>query len=127
VSLVEVLIVVTIMSLLAAAVVLVAFPELDKARVRTAKMGAQAVADAADIYRRIDHAEDATCPTVQDLVAARKLHPRRVTDPWGSRFAVQCEEEDTHGISPGRDHRLGTRDDVRDDLPPEQVETIAKM
>jgi general secretion pathway protein G len=127
VTLVEVLIVVTIMSLLAAAVVLVAFPELDKARVRTAKMGAQTVAEAAEIYRRIDHPDDDTCPTVQHLIQARKLNPKRVTDPWGSRFAVQCEEEDTHGISAGRDKRLGTRDDVRDDLPPEQVESIAKM
>jgi general secretion pathway protein G len=127
VSLVEVLIVVAIMSIIAGMAVFVAYPELRKARVRAAKMGALAVAEAAQSYRQIDHADDPACPTLQELIEARKLDAKRVKDPWGSRYAVGCEDEETHGISLGRDKRLGTPDDVRDDLPPEQVESVARM
>jgi general secretion pathway protein G len=127
VSLVEVLIVVAIMSVISGMAVFVAYPELKKARVRTAKMGALAVAEAARTYMEIDHAGDPACPTVQELVEARKLDGKRVKDPWGSRYAVGCDDEEIHGTSLGRDKRLGTPDDVRDDLPAEQVETIARM
>jgi prepilin-type N-terminal cleavage/methylation domain-containing protein len=127
VSLVEVLIVVAIMSIIAGMAVFVAFPELKKARVRTAKMGALAVAEAAETYRQIDHADDPACPTVQQLIEERKLDAKRVKDPWGSRYTVGCEDEETHGISLGRDRTFGTPDDVRDDLPPERVESIARM
>jgi general secretion pathway protein G len=127
VTLVEVLIVVAIMSVISGMAVFVAWPELKKARVRAAKMGALAVAEAAQSYRVIDHADDPVCPSLQELIEARKLDARRVKDPWGSRYAVGCEDEETHGISLGRDKRLGTPDDVRDDLPAERVEEIARM
>src|SRR5262249_39997488 len=72
VTLVEVLIVVAIMSVIAGAVTLVAFPELRKSRVRTAAIGAAEVAMAAKIYTEVDMVEEGPCPTVPDLVAAKK-------------------------------------------------------
>jgi len=128
VTLVEVLIVVAIMATIAGAVTLVAFPELRKARVRTAAMGAAAVREAAQIYKEVDLVEDApACPSVQDLVAARKLAPGKTADPWGTNYRVLCEDQDVHGASNGRDHRPGTADDVRDDIAPADVERIAGM
>ena len=74
VTLVEVLIVVAIMAVISGTVTMVAFPELRKARVRTAAMGADTVREAAKIYRDVDMAGDgAACPTVETLVEARKL------------------------------------------------------
>jgi general secretion pathway protein G len=127
VTLVEVLIVVAIMSVIAGAVTVVAFPELAKARVRTAAIGAKSVREAAKIYR-IDNAEDGpACPSVPDLVAARKLAAGETADPWGTEFRVLCEEDDVHGVSNGHDKRANTPDDVRDDLKPGDVARIAGM
>jgi general secretion pathway protein G len=128
VTLVEVLIVVAIMATIAGAVTLVAFPELRKARVHTAAMGALAVREAAQIYKEVDLVEDApACPSVQDLVATRKLAPDKTADPWGTPFRVLCEDQDFHGVSNGRDHKPDTADDVRDDIRPADVERIAAM
>jgi len=128
VTLVEVLIVVAIMAMIAGAVTLVAFPELRKARVRTAAMGAAAVRDAANIYQEVDLVEDGpACPSVHDLVAARKLLPGKTADPWGRSYRVLCEEKDMHGASNGRDGKPDTPDDVRDDIAPGDVARIADM
>ena len=128
VTLVEVLIVVAIMAMVASAVTLVAIPELQKARVRTAAMGAGAVREAAKIYQEVDMVQDGpACPSVQDLVAARKLDPSKTADPWGTRYRVLCEDQDVHSASNGRDRRPNTADDVRDDIAPGDVERIAKM
>jgi general secretion pathway protein G len=128
VTLVEVLIVVSIMAVIAGAVTLVAFPELRKARVRTAAIGAKQVSAAAKMYREVDLVETGPeCPTVPDLVAAKHLDGQNVRDPWGSTYRVQCEEEDVHGVSNGRDRRPQTADDVRDDLKPGDVERIAGL
>jgi general secretion pathway protein G len=128
VTLVEVLIVVAIMAVIAGMATIAAFPELKKARIRTAAMGAGAVQEAAKIYRDVDMVWDGTaCPTVTALVDAKKLDAKRVNDPWGTPYGVTCDEEDIHGVSAGNDRRPGTPDDVRDDVKPADVERIAGM
>jgi general secretion pathway protein G len=125
-TLVEVLIVVAIMATLAGMVTILAFPELIKARIRTAAMGAKAVRQAAQIYREVDMGGDASaCPTLPALLQAKKLDATRSDDPWGSRYDVACEGDDLHGVSAGRDRKPGTADDVRDDITPQDVERIA--
>jgi general secretion pathway protein G len=127
VTLVEVLIVVAIMAILAGATTVFVFPELRKARVRTAAMGADAVREAAVLHREIDlGGDDSVCPTVQDLIAAKKLRASRSDDPWGTRYNVVCGEE-LHGVSSGNDRRRDTPDDVRDDVKAPDVERIAGM
>jgi general secretion pathway protein G len=126
VTLVEVLIVVAIMSVVAGMATMVAFPELKRARVRTAAMGAGQVREAAKIYREIDMAgEGPVCPSVPELVAAHKLDQKRVNDPWGSQYHVGCEEEEIHGVSAGSDRKIHTADDVREDVTPADVDRIA--
>jgi general secretion pathway protein G len=127
VTLVEVLIVVAIMAVIAGMATMAAFPELKKARIRTAAMGAGAVREAAKVYRDVDLMGDGACPTVQALVDAKKLDDKRVNDPWGTRYAVLCDDDDLHGVSAGADHRHGTPDDVRDDVKPADVDRIAGM
>jgi general secretion pathway protein G len=127
-TLVEILIVVAIMATLAGMVTLVAFPELKKARIRTAAVGAGQVRAAAEIYREVDQRQDVSaCPTVDELVLAKKLRGKQSDDPWGTRYAVSCEDDELHGLSAGNDRKAGTPDDVRDDLKAPDVERIAGM
>jgi general secretion pathway protein G len=129
VTLVEVLIVVAIMSVIAGMVTLVAFPELKRARIRTAALSGKAVRQAAELYREVDLGGDrSSCPTVENLAAARRLDAKASGDPWGSRFHVECvEEDDLRAISPGSDRRLRTPDDVRDDVSPAEIEAISRL
>jgi general secretion pathway protein G len=126
VTLVEVLIVVAIMATIAGAVTMVAIPEYNRSRVKVAAMSAAAIREAAQAYRAIEDAAPDACPTVQDLVQARKIDARRADDPWGSTFKIECEGEDIRVISPGRDRKLGTSDDVRDGMKPAEIELASR-
>ena len=56
---------------------------------------------------------DDDCPAVEDLVRASIIDP--TTDPndaWGNAFAINCEEDAVHVLSPGPDEALGTDDDI---------------
>ena len=55
------------------------------------------------------------CPTTSDdLIAGGYIDPRRFVDPWRTRIAFSCSEEDAHAISLGPDRAFGTPDDVTD-------------
>ncbi len=126
VTLVEVLIVVTIMALIAGGAVLVAFPQLREARVKTAITSAGAVRQAAQLYVEVDMAGNTDkCPTVEDLVASRKLERGKTEDPWGRGFKVLCVDGEIRVLSLGADGREGTPDDVRDDTSLKDVAKIA--
>lgn len=53
------------------------------------------------------------CPTLTQLQHERKLSSQaRTDDPWGSRYRVACTESGIVVLSPGRDQKPGTADDV---------------
>jgi general secretion pathway protein G len=53
------------------------------------------------------------CPTLSRLQQDRKLAlDARTDDPWGQRFRVDCSGDTIRVISPGRDGKANTRDDV---------------
>ena len=72
VTLVEVLIVVAIMAVIAGGATYLVFPEYKKARIKTAVVGATTIKQAAEVFRELEALTDA-CPTIQDLVSARKI------------------------------------------------------
>jgi general secretion pathway protein G len=126
VTLVEVLIVVTIMALIAGGAVLVAFPQLREARVKTAITSAGAVRQAAQLYVEVDMAGATDrCPTVEDLVVAKKLERGKTEDPWGRPFKINCVDGEIRAVSVGADGKEGTPDDVRDDTSLKDVPRIA--
>lgn len=126
VTLVEVLIVVTILALIAGGAVLVAFPQLREARVKTAITSAGAVRQAAQLYIEVDKAGSVdTCPTVQELIDSKKLERGKTQDPWDQPFKIICADGEVHVLSFGADHKEGTPDDVRDDTPLKEVPRIA--
>ena len=128
VTLVEVLIVVSIMALIAGGATLLVFPEWKRARVRAAIVGASTIRQAAQNYMNLDaETELARCPSVDDLVATKKIDKGKTADPWGSTYKVACEDGDVHVSSPGHDRRDNTPDDLRDDTAPEAAAVIAKL
>lgn len=54
------------------------------------------------------------CPTLSQLKHERRLDTEvRTDDPWGQRYRVECVDSQISVVSPGRDGRTGTSDDVR--------------
>lgn len=68
---------------------------LNKARITSAKVGAGAVRQAAELYVATS-AEAGRCPQPQDLVAAKLLDPPSAADPWVTRSA-SCAKTATFG------------------------------
>jgi general secretion pathway protein G len=128
VTLVEVLIVVAIMAVIAGGATMLVFPEYKKARIKAAVIGASTIKQAAQTYIEIDMVGGAdTCPTMQDLVAGRKIDRQKTDDPWGVPYVINCADGEIHVISAGNDRKIGTPDDVRDDMKPAEVEKLAAL
>lgn len=110
-TLIEIMIVVTIIAMIAGGVALALVPRLEEARIKSTKTDAQALRSAVMLYVADN---PRSCPTVEDLVANRYLDStRRTTDAWGTEFQVSCEEGDIIVISAGPDLESGTEDDIQ--------------
>jgi general secretion pathway protein G len=126
VTLVEVMIVVAIMAVISGSAVLLVFPEFKKARIKTAYTTATQIKTAAEAYMEID-STTGTCPTIAELVSAKKLDGKKTDDPWGQPFRIKCEESELRVFSSGNDRKENTPDDIRDDFKPADIERVAKL
>ncbi|HLT39720.1 MAG TPA: type II secretion system protein GspG [Enhygromyxa sp.] len=84
---------------------------LDAARVEHAGLEILRLRQSVDLYR----IEKLECPNgVQDLVAAQ-IEPKPIEDPWGNEFVFTCpgEHDEVDIVSPGKDGKLGTADDIQ--------------
>lgn len=125
VTLIEVLIVVTIMALIAGGATLLVFPAFDKAKVSLAVEGARAIKQAADLYVHLSTSGEG-CPSVQDLVSAKSIGADKTADPWGQQYKISCSDGDVRVISAGADKKEGTGDDLRDNMSNAEVAKIAE-
>ncbi len=126
VTLVEVLIVVTIMALIAGGATLVAFPQYKESQVKSAKVSCEAVKQAAELYQNLEGSAD-QCPTLQDLVTSKKLDSKKTDDPWGTPYKVDCSEGEIRAVSAGRDKKFNTPDDVRDDFKDADIKRVKAL
>jgi len=127
VTLVEVLIVVAIMAVISGGATLLIFPQFKKAKIQAAKVGAEAVKQAAELYLNMDADTDA-CPTVQDLIQSKKLDAKKTDDPWNKPYRIVCGEGGELRVhSNGPDGKEGTPDDVRDDFKPSDIKRVAEL
>ena len=126
VTLVEVLIVVAIMAIIAGGATLLVFPQFNKARVKLAVEGARTIKQAADLYLNLNSTSDA-CPTIQDLVSAKAIDGKKVDDPWGQPYKIQCNGGDMTVSSTGADRKEGTQDDLKDDMKPADIEKVGNL
>jgi general secretion pathway protein G len=118
VTLIEVLIVVSILSLLSAGVAAAVVVVDQKARRDLAAKDAQSLRTLAMQWRSATASSE--CPTIARLRQDRILdRSSRARDPWGSAFAIRCDDDEIVVTSPGKDRKEGTDDDITEP-PPEQ-------
>ena len=109
-SLLEILVVLSIIALLAGVVAIGVMKHLESSRVTTTKLSARTLRSAA-MTHRLDHPDD--CPSFDALVQAGGVDETRGKDAWDSPFTVACDEKGAIRVtSPGPDKKLGTPDDV---------------
>ncbi len=126
VTLVEVLIVVTIMAIIAGGATIVLWPKLKQSRVKSAYTGATVIKSAAEQYQQLGGAEG--CPTIQALVSARQIDGNKTDDPWGQPYRIKCDEGgEVRVYSSGDDKKENTPDDIRDDMRQSELNKIAEM
>ncbi len=95
-------------------------------RINKAKVGAEVVMQAAELYVNVDQ-PDSGCPTVDEVIAAKKLDGKKADDPWGRRYSISCEAEELRVTSAGKDGHFHTPDDVRDDFKPSDIKRVAEL
>jgi general secretion pathway protein G len=110
-TLVEVLIVVSIMALIATGVTVFALPKFKEAQVSTAKTNAQVLRRAVQDWQRVNN--EVTCPTISQLIDGKHLDSASNTDdPWGMPWTLTCTDDDIFVQSMGPDKKQGTPDDI---------------
>jgi len=110
-TLVEVLIVVSIMAMIATGVTVFALPKFREAQVSTAKTNAQVLRRAVQDWQRVNM--ESTCPTMSQLMEGKHLDSAsNPDDPWGIPYVLACTEDDVFIQSSGPDKKQGTPDDI---------------
>lgn len=125
-SLLEILVVLSIIGLLTAAVGYALFGHFTKARVETTRQNALKIRSAVVMYR-MNHAGD-DCPTMETLLGDQILDSAsRQTDAWDKPFAITCDERgEVRVSSAGPDGKPGTADDIVAPLPPPSQATAGR-
>jgi len=109
-TLVEIMIVITILAMMVTGVAVAVLPQLGKARIKSTKADAQALRSAVMLYVA-DNPRG--CPTVEDLVSEKYLDgSKRTADAWDTEFQVTCEAGDIGVVSAGPDLEFNTEDDI---------------
>lgn len=111
ITLIEVMIVLTILALVVSGVAVALLPQLEEARIKSTRADAQALRSAVMLYIADN---PRACPTVDDLVNERYLDgTKRTADAWDTPFQVSCEAGDIFVVSSGPDGVFDTEDDIQ--------------
>jgi general secretion pathway protein G len=111
VTLMEVLIVVAILSLLAAGVTVAILPKFQKAAIDTTEQNARAIRGVIQRWRATNGGAD--CPTISQLQQDKEIDKASKTDDaWNKPFKIQCTGDDVIVSSSGPDKKDGTADDI---------------
>ena len=109
-TLIEILVVLAIIGLIMGGVGIMAFQQLDGAKLKTAAKDIGTLVQSVEMYQL----QKGKCPkSTQDLKAAGIIS--KVTkDPWGADYEIKCPGE--HGSvdisSAGKDGQMGNEDDI---------------
>ncbi len=109
VSLVEVLIVVSIMALISTGIGFVVVNQMEKARRRTTVTRAQALRGVAEAHMALVASD---CPSPLELVERGDLEEDNLRDGWDQPFSVACEGIRITVHSNDGDRQPGTDDDI---------------
>lgn len=111
VTLIEVLIVVAIMSMIAAGVTVAVLPKFTEAGIKSTETNAREIRNAVNRWRGTRGGSD--CPSIAQLVQDKEIDSASKTDDaWSSPYKIVCTEDDVVVSSPGPDKKEGTKDDI---------------
>jgi len=112
-TLVELIVVITLIGLLTAAIAVGVTTTFNRQRPKTAALACGQLRSAAQTHF-IEHPEEPDCPTPERL---QELHEVDATtslrDPWGTPYVLECAAEEVVATSAGPDRAWHTQDDVR--------------
>jgi hypothetical protein len=81
-------------------------------RLHPAEVGGLTVFTAAYHHRNRPETTSPACPSLDDLIAAKRLSRAETLDPWGTPYQVRCEGDYIDVRSAGEDRVPGTPDDI---------------
>jgi general secretion pathway protein G len=114
-TLVELVIVITIIGVLTAAISVGVMAAKKKADIGTARTACNSVRSATLLWKNSHPSED--CPTIEQLKHEKLLDSGfSVKDAWGNPFKLACEADELVCTTAGPDRKEGTEDDIR--VPP---------
>ncbi|MFO0759627.1 MAG: hypothetical protein U0359_24250 [Byssovorax sp.] len=99
---------------------------VDEEAIRSAALDAKLLKNTAELFQSLDGSPD-VCPTIEDLVRAKKIEAKKTVDPWGTPYKIECAKGEVHGVSAGKDRQPGTADDVRDDVTSADIQRILAL
>jgi general secretion pathway protein G len=117
-SLIEILVVLSIIALITGGIALVVIRHLETARVETTRTSARTLREAVKLWRMRDGSSE--CPTIDTLVRMQLVDSAsKTTDAWDQPFVIECNEQgETTIVSAGPDRKVGNADDIRVPEPP---------
>ncbi len=122
-TLVELVIVITIIGVLTAAISIGVMAAKKKADVGTTNTACNSIRSATILWKNSHPGDD--CPTVEQLKSEGLLERGfSAKDPWGNQFKVTCDVDDINCATNGPDRKEGTEDDIR--VPPPDQGSASK-
>lgn len=122
-TLVELVIVITIIGVLTAAISIGVMSAKKKADVGTTNTACNTARQATIIWKTSHPGDD--CPTIDQLKQEGQLERSfSAKDPWGNVFKLSCDTDDITCTTAGPDRKEGTEDDIRQ--PPADTESTNK-
>jgi general secretion pathway protein G len=111
-TLVELIIVITIIGVLTAAISIGVMKAKTTADIGTTKTACNTARSAVVMWRSSHPGED--CPTMEQLKQEKLLGGDfNLKDPWGNPFKLSCDSEEVTCTTAGPDRKEGTDDDIR--------------
>jgi prepilin-type N-terminal cleavage/methylation domain-containing protein len=110
-TLIELVIVITIIGALTAAMAIGVMKAKTTADIGTARTACDNVRSAVVQWKAVHPSED--CPTVEQLKSEKILDTGfSLKDPWGTAYKIACDQDEITCTSAGPDRKEGTDDDV---------------
>lgn len=111
-TLVELVIVITLIGVLTGAIAVGVLKAQKSANVGAARTACDTIRTQTMQWKAQHPTED--CPTVEQLKTERDLDTGfSLKDPWGSDYKVSCDADEITCTSAGPDRKEGTDDDIR--------------
>jgi general secretion pathway protein G len=111
-TLVELIIVITIIGVLTAAISVGLMKAKKTADIGTTTTACNTARSATAMWKSAHPSDD--CPTIEDLRKEKFLGSDfNLKDPWGNSLKLACDSEDVTCTSAGPDRKEGTDDDIR--------------